>query len=472
MSNKTQDIGYGSIENGKGKAASFEKAKKEAATDGLKRSLRTFGNVLGNCLYDKEYLKKVQSMKVRPIKFLEDNLYRHPDFAPPPQEEQALVKPELQRTPSRPNQILRTRTEHLTHSTTAESADFDDEFDGNLFDGVEVSEDHGENTFDSASSDTVGPRAIEAPGLGNGTNGTNSGRDTPGPVNGHPQPQRQAAPMGRGQGPPQQCQPNQGPGRPQPNGANQRGPQTPQQPRPDQTRRMPPPTNDVHKAPMPQQQNGQQPQQQPLRPTPPQAQQANQPRPAPQSAGNAGPQNNGPAPNVSAQVGFASARAAEQIQTANSAIPLNSVAFNPHAESPVPKEKRTPGLDHTRSVPVKRKDDGNAPVPPPQGLARPANGSAAGFNRPSNFVNPQQDTNRRIGMPGGGANYAMSPSANRGAYKPLSINNPAANALKRERGALQDVTNAGPNGAATEGGDAKRQRVEVPGAENAGVTSS
>ncbi|KAF3036942.1 Cell death protease [Didymella heteroderae] len=466
-----EDIGYGSIENGKGKAASFEKAKKEAATDGLKRSLRTFGNVLGNCLYDKEYLKKVQSMKVKPIKFEEGNLYRHPDFAPPPQEEQTLVKPEPHRTPSRPNQILRTRTEHLTHSTTAESADFDDEFDGNLFDGVEVSEDHGETTFDSTSSDTVGPRAIEAPRPGNGTNGTNSGRNTPVPNSGHPQPQRQAAPMGRGQGPPQQYQPNEGPGRPQPNGPNQRGPQTPQQHRPDLARPMPPPTNDIHKAPMSQQQNGQQHQQQPLRPTP-QAQQANQPRPAPQVPGNASSQNNGPSPNIPAQVGFASARAAEQIQTANSAIPLNSVAFNPHAESPVPKEKRTPGLDHTRSVPVKRKEDGNAPIPQPQGIGRPANGGAAGFSRPSNFVNPQQDANRRIGMPGGGANYAMSPSANRGAYKPLSINNPAANTLKRERGALQDVTNAGPNGAVGDGGDAKRQRVEVPGAENAGVTST
>lgn len=149
------------------------------------------------------------------------------------------------------------------------------------------------------------------------------------------------------------------------------------------------------------------------------------------------------------------------------------MAFNPHAESPVPKEKRTPGLDYTRSVPVKRKDDGNAPVPQPQGLGRPANGSAAaGFNRPSNFVNPQQDANRRIGMPAGGANYAMSPSANRGAYKPLSINNPAVNGLKRERGALQDVTNAGPNGVVEEGGDAKRPRVEVPGVENVDVTST
>ena len=130
-----QDIGYGSIENGKGKAASFEKAKKEAATDGLKRALRTFGNVLGNCLYDKEYLKKVQAMKVKPIKFEEVNLYRHADFALPAQGEQGLVKREPHRTPVRPNQVLRTRTEHLGEST---SADFDDEFDGNKVEEYEV----------------------------------------------------------------------------------------------------------------------------------------------------------------------------------------------------------------------------------------------------------------------------------------------------------------------------------------------
>jgi hypothetical protein len=75
-------------------------------------------------------------------------------------------------------------------------------------------------------------------------------------------------------------------------------------------------------------------------------------------------------------------------------------------------------------------------------------------------------------MPGG-AGYAMSPSANRGAYKPPTRMNPdAPNGLKRERVALQDVSNAGTNGVAAEGGDAKRQRVEVPGAENPGVPST
>lgn len=62
-----QDIGYGHIENCKGKAAAFEKAKKEGTTDALKRTLRTFGNVLGNCIYDKEYLSKVVKIKATPV---------------------------------------------------------------------------------------------------------------------------------------------------------------------------------------------------------------------------------------------------------------------------------------------------------------------------------------------------------------------------------------------------------------------
>lgn len=77
-----EDIGYGHIENCKGKAAAFEKAKKEGTTDALKRTLRSFGNVLGNCIYDKDYLSKVTKMKVAPTKFDEVNLHRHADYTP------------------------------------------------------------------------------------------------------------------------------------------------------------------------------------------------------------------------------------------------------------------------------------------------------------------------------------------------------------------------------------------------------
>ncbi|XP_069140790.1 uncharacterized protein [Argopecten irradians] len=52
-----EDIGYGVSEGMKSKALSIEKARKEAVTDGLKRALKSFGNSLGNCLGDKDYLK-------------------------------------------------------------------------------------------------------------------------------------------------------------------------------------------------------------------------------------------------------------------------------------------------------------------------------------------------------------------------------------------------------------------------------
>lgn len=75
-----EDIGYGHVENFKAKAAAFEKAKKEGTTDALKRALRNFGNVLGNCIYDKEYLRQVSKVKPFSPKWSEDNLFRHNSF--------------------------------------------------------------------------------------------------------------------------------------------------------------------------------------------------------------------------------------------------------------------------------------------------------------------------------------------------------------------------------------------------------
>ena len=46
----------------KSKALSIEKARKEAVTDGLKRALKSFGNALGNCLSDKDYMRVVAGL--------------------------------------------------------------------------------------------------------------------------------------------------------------------------------------------------------------------------------------------------------------------------------------------------------------------------------------------------------------------------------------------------------------------------
>jgi DNA repair and recombination protein RAD52 len=46
----------------KSKALSIEKARKEAVTDGLKRALKSFGNALGNCLNDKDYMRLVAGL--------------------------------------------------------------------------------------------------------------------------------------------------------------------------------------------------------------------------------------------------------------------------------------------------------------------------------------------------------------------------------------------------------------------------
>ncbi|KAE9404588.1 Rad52 22 double-strand break repair protein [Gymnopus androsaceus JB14] len=65
-----EDIGYGLLENSKTKGPALDKCKKEAVTDGLKRTLRNFGNLLGNCLYDKQYTQEIVKIKVTPVRQL------------------------------------------------------------------------------------------------------------------------------------------------------------------------------------------------------------------------------------------------------------------------------------------------------------------------------------------------------------------------------------------------------------------
>jgi len=58
-----EDIGFGVSENIAGKGKAMKNAQKSAVTDALKRALRQFGNALGNCCHDKEYIKAIRRMK-------------------------------------------------------------------------------------------------------------------------------------------------------------------------------------------------------------------------------------------------------------------------------------------------------------------------------------------------------------------------------------------------------------------------
>lgn len=101
-------------------------------------------------------------------------------------------------------------------------------------------------------------------------------------------------------------------------------------------------------------------------------------------------------------IGFFTARAAESIQNI-SGLPLKAPAFNPHLESP--SIRKTAGVDHTKTQPV-----GKDIVVVSPGVIPPW----------SNFVNPQTDKARRVGMPVGMA----SPLQNRNSYKPPQIKRP------------------------------------------------
>lgn len=77
-----EDVGFGSSEGQKSKVIAWEKARKEAVTDAIKRALRQFGDALGNCCYDKEFLKDIQKVgKEKPPGIDKGNLMRKSDFS-------------------------------------------------------------------------------------------------------------------------------------------------------------------------------------------------------------------------------------------------------------------------------------------------------------------------------------------------------------------------------------------------------
>lgn len=436
-----EDIGCGSIENAKSKAQAFEKAKKEAATDAMKRALRSFGNVLGNCLYDKEFLTKVSKVKVEPTPWDPANLHRHPRFEQPQLNstrsvapainETAAVVPTLPRKPSARREF---------------SGDGEDEFGGDAFDEMDFDHPDGVEMYDTSITDSH----HEAQ--------TTAKAQLP--------PQRQT--MNRVQSMPAIRQQPIANGRPQPQNAR---PPHPQNPQAHQRPAQMPPNGPKTSTPENPQQNGQ------------------------HTRNGASYQGSFEgAPNI----GFVTSRAAETIQNVQSpnALPTvakNAPAFNPHADSP--SLRRTAGLSHNSSKPIKRSDimaaldpqhsdesagttestktAGSGATAAPSAASNTThatNGQANGNNHAaptngaanrSNFVNPQTDMNRRIGMP----QMAQSPMGNRGGYK---MPGPAAgaNGIKRAvdgavRPPLAEVSNIAPV-IPTDTADAKRARLSGP----------
>ncbi|KJE96825.1 hypothetical protein, variant 2, partial [Capsaspora owczarzaki ATCC 30864] len=71
-----QDIGYGTAENQPTKKAAIEKARKSAVTDSLKRTAKSFGNVLGLCLSDKGFLRFAEKQAKERVSMDYNNLRR------------------------------------------------------------------------------------------------------------------------------------------------------------------------------------------------------------------------------------------------------------------------------------------------------------------------------------------------------------------------------------------------------------
>lgn len=412
-----EDIGYGHIENCKSKAAAFEKAKKEGTTDALKRALRNFGNVLGNCIYDKDYLGHVTKLKVAPKKFGLDRLHRHEDFVLKKEPVLELEKPRAEASAAPAPQVL-----------AADSfEDFlgeIDEADFNLIDeghpdevvlptsDPSTSNDKPQNQTATSANTSMQPPS--RPLVRSGSAGSNFPRAPE-----TPNQQAPARPITNGF-----------PGA-QNHAANQNS--------------RPPPQGQFNqtKPPVPQHQH----------------------RPVGQNNA-APPQPPGGAAPPPSSVGFFSARAVkglleEAIVNGNIA-PQEGQTFNPKAESP--SIRKTPGIDHTKSKPVARNGQhvpsatgGDASVvsgsPGARAMGRPGPPMGRG-----NIVNPQLDQTRRIGAPG-----QSSPLANRGQYRPPTMKRPASEAAQPgNRQPLADLPSNGPPTAGddmTNWADSKRQRV-------------
>ncbi|KAL4906457.1 DNA repair and recombination protein radC [Aspergillus multicolor] len=452
-----EDVGYGHMENCKGKAAAFEKAKKEATTDALKRALRNFGNVLGNCVYDKDYISKVSKLKTIPTKLDVNDLHRHPDFAP-------IKREPVQPKPPPEDDDLPPRPSVTTRNTPKNEADIDAEFGSDVFDEADFNVGESEYPDEVMADDTKThqpPTPITRPN--NPPNRPNYASGVPSRANPHvvtpSKPERSINHTAAGRPIPNQP-PNSRPYPPVAQNQNQYMNQRQSVPPPDAQRGY---------------QNG--------RPIPPGQRASNgttisgpnaqvhikqepvvkpQNQPPQNMAASGTPGMGGQAPPV---VGFFSARGVDMLRENPHGAAAAAPAFDPHAESP--SIRKTAGVDHTKSVPISK------PM-----LTSPAP------NQTRDFINPSADMHRKLGAPGGsGAGGPINRGPSTSSYRPLTrpnidprtaapTNTSVANwnetgsaNTNGKRPPLNDVTNAsmpGGNGptSATGFNDPKRARYD------------
>ncbi|KXL51237.1 hypothetical protein M433DRAFT_146592 [Acidomyces richmondensis BFW] len=455
-----EDVGYGHIENCKGKAAAFEKAKKEAATDALKRALRNFGNVLGNCLYDKEYLQKVTKIKVAPSKWDADNLHRHADYAPIKRESIAEAEEKTDAT---------RRQSSGQSSRSVGSAEFEEDFGGSLLNEDDFTHPDEVQLDDSKVTgiESPAPRAVNEPQQGTDRhdvprNNSTSNIQPPniqqmGQIQA-PQARQKAQPVQRLSNNVGHAQPHRPP--PPPQGMPQRVQHTtgPQQRQNQQNIAPPPPPQQHVPAVLPSEPMK-------VRSNPSSgASAAESPSQAPclvQSIDGQQLDTNGlPMPCVppaGIPEGFVTGRSVDLLnQPGNTRPPNAAIAFNPHADSP--SIRRTSGVNPGKSAPVTRQALNGTVLHAPQSVGTTSSGghgiNGVATSIRTNYINPAADPTRRIGapvVPGTGGIQTRSQ------YRPPS-------AVGSKRPVLADVSNT--NGLAQMDGasDSKKQKVESVGA--------
>ncbi|PYH95147.1 hypothetical protein BO71DRAFT_351880 [Aspergillus ellipticus CBS 707.79] len=393
-----EDIGYGHMDNAKGKAIALEKAKKEGTTDALKRALRSFGNVLGNCVYDKEYVSKVTKMKATPAKWDVEELHRHQDYAPikkEPAPAPIIPKPipEDDSLPPRPAEIGRS-----SNIDDSMAFDGDGEFGSDLFDEADFGV-GGSGNPDEVVIPEAQRMQQQPPTPLHGLNAQRRPFDhnAGGPVRPNPAivtPSKPERPFNAGPASRPITAQNFNIINNNNNQPNQYAPQ--RQSAPPQgfqpNNRIIPPAHQTAASP-----------QVPIK----------RELGAPTTTGNdpLNPQDTLPPGTPSAS--FFSARAADLLRENPNGMSTGASAFDPHAESP--SIRKTAGIDHNKSVPISRP------------MLNGTNGSPA-TNSTRDYINPSQDMHRKIGAPGVGAGagagvgvgspMARGPSTS--SYRPLT----------------------------------------------------